>query len=220
MQQIHLDPPITRDAIIPHIYPRLLSAEYQAQRIENVIKKHISADLWLTWIVELADIIPAEKIPANSHPIAPVTYDFANNFNLTLQDLLHIGYENSHGKYTCQKMGDVLSALCEASLPAPEGTPSSMYILTTRSGAFGASAILDPAMQHKLKTIFGGNKFYCLPSSIHEFIVVPATGDAEQKHELAHMVHTINHDANTMDPADILSDHVFCIENDTLTVVV
>ena len=117
-------------------------------------------------------------------------------------------------------MGDVLSALCEASLPAPEGTPSSMYILTTRSGAFGASAILDPAMQHKLKTIFGGNKFYCLPSSIHEFIVVPATGDAEQKHELAHMVHTINHDANTMDPADILSDHVFCIENDTLSVVV
>ena len=219
MQQIQFDPPLTREDIIPHIYPRLLSAEYQAQRIENVVKQHISADLWLTWVAELGEIIPSEKIPVNSHPIAPITYDFADNFKLSIQDLLHIGYENSHGKYTCQKLGDILGALCEASLPVPEETPASMYIITTRSGAYGAAGILDPAMQHQIKNIFG-SKCFCLMSSVHEVLVVPASGDPEQKHELAHMVHTINHDPNIMDPKDILSDHIFVIENDTLAVVV
>ena len=219
MQQIHLDPPITRDAIIPHIKPRLLSAEYQAQRIENVVKQHISADLWLTWVVELADIIPPQSIPDRSYPIAPVTYDFADNFNLTLPDLLHIGYENSKTSYMCQKLGDILGALCEASLPVPEETPASMYIITTRSGAYGAAGILDPAMQHQIKNIFG-SKCFCLMSSVHEVLVVPASGNPEQKHELASMVHNINHDPNIMDPKDILSDHIFCLENDTLAVVV
>ena len=208
----------TRDDIATRIKPRLLSSEYQADRLESLVKQHIAADLWLTWIADMTGLLPQGRIPEGSAAVAPVTYSFAERFRLSIQDLLHLGYDNTHGCYSARPMGDILSMLCDASLPADDA-PAQMYVLTNSDAQFGAAAVLDPDIQQQMKSHFG-SKFYLLPSSTHEFICVPASGESSQAHELARMVHAINHDPAVMQPSDVLSDHIFCIENDSLAVVV
>ena len=209
---------LSRHQICSRIKPRLLSSEYQAHRLSDMIKKHIAADLWLCWYADLTDILPPGQIPEDASAFAPVTTDFAERFHLTVSDLLHIGFDNTRGDYSARPINSVLSMLCDASLPV-ENAPVQMYVLTNKEARYGAAAVLDPDIQAQMRAQFG-NKFLLLPSSTSEFLCIPADGSKTQAAEVAHMVRTINHDPNVMRPEDILSDHVYCIEDDTLAVVV
>ena len=149
--------------------------------------------------------------------MAPITYDTAEVLHLSIPDLMQAGYENTRGKYTLQPMAGILTALC-GDCPISE-VDGMLYVISNEQSHYGAVAALDPDIQAQLRERCG-NKFYLLPSSLHEMICLPADGTREQAHDLAHMVHTINHDQAVMRPEDILSDHVFCIDDSSLAVVV
>ena len=208
----------TKQQILERIRPRLMSTEYQGAKLEELVKKHISADVWLTWYADLNGIVPKDKIPECGYVTAPVTHDVAAFFGLTIQDLLQAGYENTKGRYTLQPMAGVLTALGGNGYPVTE-CDEMLYVITNAESHYGAVAALDPEIQKGLKEQFG-TKFYLLPSSLHEMICIAADGSKDQAHELARLVHTINHDENVMRPQDILSDHIFCIEDSSLSVVV
>ena len=39
--------------ITERIRPRLMSSEYQAAELEELVKTHIAGDIWLTWYADL-----------------------------------------------------------------------------------------------------------------------------------------------------------------------
>ena len=85
-----------------------------------------------------------------------------------------------------------------------------MTVLTNSVGVNGASAILYPATKEMLKERFP-NGFVCIPSSVHEWILLPkefATDTAN----LLDMVKTIN--ANEVLPEDQLADDVFTLDDE------
>ena len=218
MQQLHMDKQLTRQDIIPRIRPRLMSAEYQASQLASLIKSHLAADIWLTWYADMAGLIPEGQLPKDACPIAPVTTDFADRFKLTIGVLLQIGAANASADYTARPMNDVLGMLCNASLPT-DGCPSQLYVLTNAAAHYGAAAVLDPDIQQQLAATFDDG-FLLLPSSTHEFLAVPSTGDESQAQDLAQMVRAINHDETIMHHEDILSDHVYRITDGRLAVAV
>ena len=79
-----------------------------------------------------------------------------------------------------------------------------MFVLTSRQKTHGAGLILNPVIQQKIAAIMGGD-YYVLPSSIHEVLIVPQTGDHNAR-ELSEMVHEINR--SMVAPDDVLSDKV------------
>lgn len=89
----------------------------------------------------------------------------------------------------------------------------SMVCVTNTEKMLGASYILLEKVQKKLEGLFPKG-CYLLPSSIHEFIVVPKTGDP--KH-LKEMVQDINEDQ--VEPEERLSDDIYYFKNGVLTIV-
>ncbi len=101
---------------------------------------------------------------------------------------------------------------------------SPMYVLTNTFGLQGASCILyDDILKEFAKT--AGSGFYLLPSSIHEFLLLPPSRDssglpsdeelAEEKDALSEIVREIN--STRLKPEDVLTDHVYYYDPDTNT---
>lgn len=91
----------------------------------------------------------------------------------------------------------------------------SMYVLTNINKNLGACCIL----YEKLLSDFAralGNSFFLLPSSIHEMILLPDTGEMRVE-ELLLMVKEVN--ATQVEPEEILSDHVYYYSKETETLI-
>lgn len=80
-----------------------------------------------------------------------------------------------------------------------------MYILTNEEKYFGAATILYPHLLGHIAKIFQ-KSFYILPSSIHECILVPDSGQFS-KEDLSDMVKDVNR--NHVIWEEVLSDHVY-----------
>ena len=84
---------------------------------------------------------------------------------------------------------------------------SNMYVASNEACVNGASVILYPGFLHEAADETGSD-FYLLPSSIHEFIFVPAREEeALSVSELEELVKGVN--ASVVQPDEILSDSVY-----------
>lgn len=90
-----------------------------------------------------------------------------------------------------------------------------MYVLSNSSGMLGASALFYPDVMQRSAEIIGAG-YYVLPSSIHELILVPDSGDIDED-ALYSMVREANR--TVVEPQDVLSDDVFhyCFESGRLS---
>ena len=87
---------------------------------------------------------------------------------------------------------------------AQETAENQLYIATNSDCVLGAGVIMYPGFLKKAAKVLGGN-FYLLPSSIHEFLFLPDTGDCDYE-SLNDMVKTINENEVTL--REQLSDRV------------
>lgn len=86
-----------------------------------------------------------------------------------------------------------------------ESMDSALYVLTNHIRSNGAGVILYEGCLEQIGCRLGEN-FYALPSSIHEWIMVPQ-GCAPSENELSAMVKEINE--TQVEPEEILSDHAY-----------
>ena len=86
--------------------------------------------------------------------------------------------------------------------PADDG---GLLILTNNDKHFGATEILNRKAMQEVATKIKGD-FFCLPSSIHEFLFCPVSSGADAK-ALKEMVMSVN--ATTVEKCDKLSDSVY-----------
>lgn len=82
---------------------------------------------------------------------------------------------------------------------------NSMYVLSTESGNCGASALFYPGVLERIAEYFRVS-FFILPSSIHEVIILPDTGQHAVE-GLSQMVKQAN--GTVVQPNEVLSDNVF-----------
>lgn len=85
-----------------------------------------------------------------------------------------------------------------------------MYILTNRDKMFGAFCVFYPHVQQHISDYLDAS-YYVLPSSIHEVILVPDSGQISG-HELRDMVVEINH--SQVDPMELLSDNIYYFDRE------
>lgn len=78
---------------------------------------------------------------------------------------------------------------------------------------FGAVCITDYGKRREAAELAGGN-FYALPSSIHEFVVIPESDEVSVKF-LKKMVVDTNKDLVVLKESEVLSDSVYFYNADT-----
>ena len=94
----------------------------------------------------------------------------------------------------------------------PEIMRSDMYILTNEENLLGSAVLFYPGVQEKIAEKLGEG-YLALPSSVHEFIIVPESSRIRPK-DIVDMVYESNH-SGIVDPKDILSDNVFRFDMDS-----
>lgn len=102
-------------------------------------------------------------------------------------------------------------------LPEGDDEPTDkILVITTKSQHFGASAILDPEVDQKIRSYKSfSNGYWILPSSIHEVLVIPA--DMIELEEAQIMVKGINR--TEVPEEDRLSDNIFKLVDGKLEIV-
>lgn len=98
-----------------------------------------------------------------------------------------------------------LDAVVQSFLPEMVAveTPFPVYIVTLAEERHGASVMLQPEILIGLEEKFGGD-YFILPSSTHEVLVIPDTGDENLEQQLNNMVKEVNE--MEVSPEERLSD--------------
>ena len=79
-----------------------------------------------------------------------------------------------------------------------------MYVLTNRVGKYGAAALFYPGMTERIAKRIE-DSFYAIPSSLNEYIIVPASSGAN----IERLREKLLHDNSTMvDQEEVLSDNI------------
>ena len=91
--------------------------------------------------------------------------------------------------------------------PPQKSSNSSLFVITNRQKTLGAATIFYPGMMEKIAEMVGSS-YFVLPSSVHELIIVPDTGDYDYRF-LEKTVSTINSDPVRISPDEKLSDNVY-----------
>ena len=80
-----------------------------------------------------------------------------------------------------------------------------MYILTNKERSLGAGTFLYPGVLKQAEELLGA-RFYVLPSSVHECILIPEE-DGMTQEALTGLVTEINE--NQVDPREVLSNQAY-----------
>ena len=98
---------------------------------------------------------------------------------------------------------DQMDAMLDSMIPADDSNP--MTVVTNDRTVNGAAVMFYPEQMEQLGDMMHGD-FFILPSSVHEILIIPDTGDFHHE-ELKAMVTEIN--ATQVAPADRLTDEVY-----------
>lgn len=187
------------------VYPILISTERNQELLMNLVSKEL-LDL---------SIIYAVRLGADDDGMATVkvTYDLLKTWDVSLEELHRIAVKNMQGDdYILQDMKSIISEILdEDDLTHLEETPGSrMMVMSCRSKMYATAGVLDFDFMEK---VTGGNSFYMIPSSIHEWIMIPESDDICVE-ELNIMIQEVNE--TQVSSTEILSDHAYKYCNGTL----
>ncbi len=104
-----------------------------------------------------------------------------------------------------QNLSEVIAEMTGMPVEMVEDSTPQLLVVSNEDKIKGASALFYPDVMDQLAKEAGGD-FFVLPSSIHEVLVMPDTGEMKAG-ELKAMVTSINGDV--VDPADVLTDQVY-----------
>ena len=184
------------------IVPRLI--DIRPGKNDAYIKNRVMTQFPFVSIGIIYDIaLPNNKTSSMS---IPVTKDLQLTWNASTKAIHDAAIQN----------GPRIRPLKIASLAEMLGLPfelddmAPMTVLTNSVGVHGASSILYPATKELLEERFP-NGFICIPSSVHEWIIISKDLSTDTM-GLLDMVKTIN--ANEVLPEDQLADDVFTLDDE------
>ena len=96
-----------------------------------------------------------------------------------------------------------------------EKDKTGMYVLSNMSRLYGAGVIIYNGVLDMCRERLGGN-YFILPSSVHEVILVPDSGDVT-KEKLGEMVREVN--ATQVEEQEQLSDFVYYYDGEMRGIV-
>jgi hypothetical protein len=159
--------------------------------------------------------------PINGTASIKITNEMMNSWNANLGQLIEAAYKNTKKLLPLEvlTMSEILKQMMEhagglspemeAELAAPDHL---MYVVSNTSRQFGAYFITDREALMEVASEIKEDRFFILPSSIHEMIVIPES-QVEDTDALITMVKEVN--ATQVAPDEVLADNVYSFDAQT-----
>ena len=193
----------TKDRILKNIRMELINADRNRELLSHVPHRMV-ADLAVIYKYIIQDT--GEGIIG-----ATLTNHMIAGMGIHEDELFQMAMDNrrENAPYVIWNLEDVIHGLNESlgmeETPEEDGLDSFLdcSVLTSQDGLFGASCILYPEAVKELAAAKGGN-FFLLPSSIHEWLVIPDVGIYDGLEDIVRFVNQ-----NEVGEEEVLSDHVY-----------
>ncbi len=160
-------------------------------------------DLAITYYCELGD-------DRSFGAAARMTYALLDQLGVPEETLRADAWKNTLER---EAVIQPLSCVLEA-MGGPGYGESPLYLLSNREMVNGAIAAAYPGTCQKAGALFGRN-YFLIPSSIHEFLLLPDDGDMDAR-MLDQMIAAINE--SHVRPQEVLADHAYYYDGRTRTV--
>ena len=192
------------DDIRDRLAVKVLEKERNREFLENYPHKEIDCGFAMVFDVQTV-------IRGNDVWRMPVTYDVLNKAGLDEGDLYdaamdHISEVDPAVLMSLERKqsGKKIKNLFENDKRI-SNNQKTMYLLTNRCGKYGAATFFYPGMQKRIADRIDDN-YYAIPSSLHEFIIVPESSGAD----IARLCDKLKNDNwSTAHQEDVFSDRVF-----------
>ena len=158
---------------------------------ETLVRRPINQTLELHYKVDISDVLDGARITLERKHI--------ENLKIADDELYVRAYANTMEKYpyTLQTIGEAIG--CDVLPEVPK-----MYVLTNSAKIYGAGVALYSGMREVLENAVGGETIM-IPSSIHEWIVIPAI--LGERKTITTMIRDVN--SSVLSREDILSDRPY-----------
>lgn len=182
------------------VYPILLSAEMNKVMKKTYVSKDY-LDLSIFYIIKVDNLCNGEGMAS-----IKITYDLLKRYGVALEILHEQAIRNMETEgYQVENLFGMLTGL-EIDIEDPQ---TDMYVLSNRAKMYGATGIVN---QRMLSELLGEKKYIMLPSSVHEWILLPYSSENADIPALKAMVKEVN--KTVLRPEDKLSDEVYLYEKD------
>ncbi len=170
------------------VYPRLSSGSGNAEFLKGKPSQKFK-DMVVTYYI---------RITEDGTATTAVTDSMFKLWGITFEELDRVAIKNAELDTKQFSLSNIVPA------DMPELCEVEMYVLTNNTGMFGAASILSDNTLSKIREKIGD--FYILPSSIHETLILPKTGDDSEA--LRDLVKSVN-GGGLLSPEEILSNNVY-----------
>lgn len=195
---------MAKEQILQKIMPQAVSRERNEELLKNAPHKELlNIAIIYRYVLEVNDDNMMSFVVTNSA---------AKQWDISLQELdiaakQYVKQENPYCIATMDSLINGLREECgieEASSECTECLP--IYVISNRRMQYGAAVLAEPEvlgdLAHKLQS-----DLIVLPSSVHELIVIPASGNGDDIKYFRQMVATVNE--QEVSPEEILSTSVY-----------
>ena len=202
------------DSVREKLIYRLINAEKNESLLKDIPHRRF-LDLAVIYTVYIDDVF-------NSAGNVTVRNDLMEKWGVDEEELYILATRNTPRikKPVIKELGEMLAELmdtgeCRDSAEDIFGEGMvKMFVLTNCDRYYGDSIILYPGLLKDLRDMMKTD-LYLLPSSVHEFIIVPASGGIGSS-ELSDLVKSVNESSVVAE--DFLSDNIYLYKNDTLDI--
>lgn len=194
----------TREYILSHIRPRLVSKENLEMVQEKEIIYREFLDMLILYYTEIEELSDEEGFAS-----ATLKYAMLKQAGITLQELEEHAAENLKDGCLIVSMGNLMSKLMGEDWE-DEDTEDAMpmWVMTNAKRMQGAAAILSTEILADVSRKFDNGTFLIIPSSVHECIAVPA--EPVNITELRKTICEVN---RILEIDDVLTDSVYLYKN-------
>ena len=196
---ISVDPDmlLSYDTAKEHLYCRMMDVKQNKERLAGMPHEDWQ-DLAVTYFVDAGS-------GSGDTGIVQVTDSLMEKWGVTGEDLKADAWKNmlENRPLRLRPLGSVLGEMTGEK--ASHMVDSPLYVLDNGGTMFGAIGAAYPDMAKEAVRQFGRN-FYMLPSSIHEFLLLPDDGNYEAE-GIERLVRSIN--STEVQEQDYLSDRVY-----------
>ena len=183
----------TYEQICSRLFCRLINPVKNRKYLEDV-----PAEPWM----DLSVICCLRQEPEKTELSVPVRKAGLKQWGISAQRLFRDAHANlaAEAGSALQKLSSLIPECC-----CTDAQDSPLYVLHYPDRPFGAVCITEPEILQKAAAVVG-QEFFILPSSVHECLLLPDTGEYEVS-RLNAMVKEINQ--THLLPEEILSDHIY-----------
>lgn len=207
---INIEKCCTREYILSHVRPRLVSAENLPMVQEQGVIYQEFLDMLILYYIEIDEVSDDEGFAS-----ATLKHAMLKQAGIILQELEEFATKNLRDDYQIISLENLIFKFMGEDWEdeeTEEGMP--MWVITNKRQMQGAATILSTEILADISKKFDNETFVVIPSSVHECIAVPA--EQINLEELRKTIYEVNRTQLEID--DILTDSVYLYEDGEVTI--